>query len=89
MRKHTQTDTEKLKEAELVSRARQQDAEAFAELYASVYRDLYRFALYTLGNPEDAEDVVSDTVTDAYAAIHKLRSVEAFRPWIFIILTNK
>lgn len=89
MRKHTQTDTEKLKEAELVTRARQQDAEAFAELYASVYRDLYRFALYTLGNPEDAEDVVSDTVTDAYAAIHKLRSVGAFRPWIFRILTNK
>lgn len=73
----------------LAARARQKDTDAFAALYQSVYKDLFRFALYTLGNPEDAEDVVSDTVTDAFATIHKLRSVAAFRPWIFRILTNK
>lgn len=73
----------------LVRRACQQDTEAFSELYLTVYKDLYRFAFYTLGNPEDAEDVVSDTVTDAFASIHKLRRAGAFRPWIFKILTNK
>ena len=54
-----------------------------------VYQDLYRFALYTLKNTHDAEDMVSDTVTDAFASIHKLRSAEAFRGWIFKILSNK
>lgn len=73
----------------LVQRACHQDTEAFAELYRTVYKDLYRFALYTLGNPEDAEDVVSDTVADAFSSIHKLRKTAAFRPWIFKILTNK
>ena len=76
-------------EESLVHRACQKDAEAFAELYRTIYKDLYRFALYTLGNPQDAEDVVSDTVTDAFATIHKLRTATAFRPWMFKILTNK
>lgn len=76
-------------EEALVQQACQNDANAFAQLYSNVYKDLYRFALYTLGSPEDAEDVVSDTVTDAFATIHKLRSPSAFRPWIFKILTNK
>ena len=59
------------------------------ENYRQVYRDLYRFALYTLGNPQDAEDVVSDAVVDAYQSYGKLRNQEAFRAWIFKILTAK
>lgn len=89
MRKRTRSEEEIHMELQLTKRAKQSDADAFAELYSCVYQDLYRFALYTLGNPEDAEDVVSDTVADAYASIHKLRSPDSFRPWIFQILTNK
>lgn len=61
----------------------------FEESYRQVYKDLYRFALYTLGNPQDAEDVVSDAVVDAYQGYGRLRSQEAFRSWIFKILTVK
>lgn len=63
--------------------------EVFAQQYGEVYQDLYRFALYSLQNRQDAEDVVSETVADAYAGFHKLRSMEAFRAWIFKILSNK
>ena len=42
-----------------------------------------------LGNPADAEDVVSDAVTDAWMTIGKLRSEEAFDGWVFRILSNK
>ena len=51
---------------EIVKQAKASDAAAFAELYESVYKDLYRFAYYTLKHPQDAEDVVSETVIDAY-----------------------
>lgn len=74
---------------ELVKRAKAKDATAFAGLYELLYKDLYRFALYTLKNKEDAEDIVSETVMDAYASIQKLRQEEAFKAWIFRILTNK
>ena len=73
----------------LVEQAKKKDKEAFAKLYELVYQDMYRFALYTLKNPQDAEDVVSDTVIDAYESIKKLRNAEAFKGWIFRILSNK
>ncbi|MBP9999940.1 MAG: sigma-70 family RNA polymerase sigma factor [Clostridiales bacterium] len=63
--------------------------EVFVRYYESVYKDLYRYALYMLENPEDAEDVTGETVMDAYASIDKLRDPNAFRSWIFTILSNK
>jgi RNA polymerase sigma-70 factor (ECF subfamily) len=74
---------------DLVCRAKRGDTDAFAELYSYLYGDLYRFAIYTLKNTADAEDAVSETVTDAYVSIGKLRDEQAFRGWIFRILTNK
>lgn len=73
----------------LVNQAKAGDLAAFAELYRSVYQRLYRMALYTLKNSHDAEDAVSDTVTDAWAQIGSLRCEEAFSSWIFRILSNK
>lgn len=72
-----------------VKKAKCGDAAAFAGLYQQVYGDLYRFALYTLKNKMDAEDAVSETVTDAFASIKKLRNAESFKGWIFRILYYK
>lgn len=65
------------------------NSQSFIALYQSVYQDMYRFALYTLGHPQDAEDAVSDAVMDGYRSFHKLKSKDSFRPWIFKILTAK
>lgn len=67
----------------------EKNVEFFINQYELVYKDLYRFALYTLKNPHDAEDIVSETVTDAYASYFKLRNPDSFRAWIFRILSNK
>ncbi|MCI8488885.1 MAG: RNA polymerase sigma factor [Lachnospiraceae bacterium] len=72
-----------------IKKAKLGDAAAFAELYRDIYADLYRFALYTLKNPTDAEDAVSETVTDAFTSIRKLRQEESFSSWIFKILSVK
>ena len=74
---------------ERVRLAKRGDTEAFASLYREIYGDLYRFAIYILKNPTDAQDAVSDTVADAFAAIRRLRAEEAFKGWIFRILYNK
>lgn len=74
---------------ELVQQAKQGDTDAFAQLYQEVYEDLYRFAIYILKNSVDAQDAVSETVADAFASIRKLRCEEAFRSWIFRILSYK
>lgn len=72
-----------------VKKAKRGDAAAFAGLYQQIYADLYRFAFYTLKNKNDAEDVVSETVMDAFVSIGKLHQAEKFKGWIFRILYNK
>ncbi len=71
----------------LIERSRAGDKAAFAQLYEQVQEDLYKFALYTLGNREDAEDAVADTFVDAYKGIAGLREPAAFKTWIFRILS--
>ena len=63
--------------------------ERFMELYEAVYKDLYRLAYYYMGNAQDAEDVVQDATLSAYEHFGRLRTEEAFRPWIFKILVNR
>ncbi len=72
-----------------VKLAMEGSTEAFARLYALVYKDLYHIALYSLRSSHDACDVVSDTVLDAFCSIGKLRDEKAFRGWIMRILSAK
>lgn len=74
---------------DLVAAAKKGDKEAFGQLYVAIYTDLYKFAYYTLKNEEDAQDAVSDAVMDAYAGISGLKSEEAFKAWMFRILSAK
>ena len=70
-----------------IERAKLGDRQAFATLYESVALDLYKLALYRLGNVEDAEDIVSETFIEAYKGLKNLREIESFKPWIFKILS--
>ena len=74
---------------DLTEKAKAGDARAFGQLYETVYTDLYHFALYRLGNPEEAEDAVQETVLEAFRGIEGLKKPEAFRSWIFTILTAR
>ncbi len=71
---------------ELVQKAKAGNVEAFSLLYQEVYRDLYRFALYTLKNIHDAEDVVSDTVADAWKGIRGSGEQNLLRRGFFAFL---
>ena len=64
------------------------DAHTFAQMYETVYIDLYRFALCLMKNKQDAEDAVSEAVLKAYENIRTLKDEQAFRSWIFTITAN-
>lgn len=76
-------------ELETVRLARQGDREAFARLYDDVAVDLYKVALYTLGNPHDAEDVVSETFIEAFKGIRNLRDENSYKRWMLTILSAR
>lgn len=69
--------------------AKNGDTASFCKLYELYYKDMYRFAYYTLGNEQDAEDVISETVLDAFNGIKNLKKPEKFKSWIFQILSVK
>lgn len=72
----------------LVNEAIAGSKEAFCALYGAYKDRLYRYALYRLGDPSDAEDAVSECVLAAWQGIGSLRSGKAFASWIFRILSN-
>jgi RNA polymerase sigma-70 factor (ECF subfamily) len=49
---------------------------------------LYRTALRLTGSGADAEDLVAESVSKAWAAIASLDDRDRFRPWVFRILHN-
>ncbi len=75
--------------ARCVKKARDGDADAFAELYSAVYKELYHIALVNLKNQHDASDAVSDAVLEAFSSIKNLRDENAFKAWMIRILTVK
>ena len=64
------------------------DQNAFCQLYDNCRQDMYRYAFYKLGHREEAEDAVQDAVLEAWRQLENLRSVGAFRGWIFKILAG-
>jgi RNA polymerase sigma-70 factor (ECF subfamily) len=56
---------------------------------ALVYLDqLYSAALRMTRNPADAEDLVQETFTKAFAAFHQYRPDTNLKAWLYRILTN-
>lgn len=74
---------------QLVAKAKAGDKDAFAQMYEHIYKDLYKYAYYMLNNPEDAKDIVADTVYDAYKGLRNLKDDDKFCNWIVTILANK
>lgn len=76
-------------EQRLVIKAKHGDVSAFSKLYSQIYKDLYRFALYMMKHPQDAEDAVSEAVVAAYENIEYLKKEESFKSWMFTIVSRE
>lgn len=64
------------------------DREWFEGRVIGLLDELLGAALRLAKNRHDAEDLVAEAVTKAWASRRFLRDAERFRPWIFRILTN-
>lgn len=73
----------------LVKSAKKGDRHSFAVLYSNIYKELYRYALFTLRSKQDAEDCVSEAVIDAFKSIKNLKDEDSFKVWFFKILSVK
>jgi RNA polymerase sigma-70 factor (ECF subfamily) len=58
---------------------------ALEQLYRVASRRLYGFALWVTGSPEDAADVVADTMVRVAEQRHRLRKVKDPRAWLLTV----
>ncbi|MBI2323777.1 MAG: sigma-70 family RNA polymerase sigma factor [Chloroflexi bacterium] len=74
---------------DVIERARAGDRAAFAELYDQHVDSVYRYLLYRLREPSDAEDLCSEVFTRAFANIHRYRwQGKSFLAWLYTIARN-
>jgi len=74
---------------DVIDRARSGDRAAFAELYDAHVDSVYRYLLYRVREPSDAEDLTSDVFTRAFANIHRYRwQGKSFLAWLYTIARN-
>ena len=81
-------DYENSPEPDLIRRAKRGDVKAFSQLYAGIYQDLYRFALYMTRHRQDAEDAVQETYVKAYQSAAQYRSQGKPMAWLLTITRN-
>jgi len=74
---------------DVIDRARNGDRAAFAELYDTYVDSVYRYLLYRVREPSDAEDLCSEVFTRAFANIHRYRwQGKSFLAWLYTIARN-
>ncbi len=73
----------------LLDRIGQADEAAFRELYRAFSRRLYAYVLRQLGDPAQAEEIVSDTLYEVWKAPAKFRGDAQFSTWLIGIARNK
>ena len=77
------------KDRYLVLRAQDGDIDAFEKLVERYQGRLFRTAYMIVRNRHDSEDIVQETLVQAWRSLHLLRDPDAFRGWLMRICTNK
>ncbi|HEX3591287.1 MAG TPA: sigma-70 family RNA polymerase sigma factor [Pseudonocardiaceae bacterium] len=75
--------------AELISRARAGDGEAFRALTEPHHRELHVHCYRTLGSLQDAEDALQETLLSAWRGLAGFDGRASLRTWLYRIATNR
>jgi RNA polymerase sigma-70 factor, ECF subfamily len=76
-------------EGSIVERIKSGERELFFDLVRPHLTILRRYLRSLACNSFDMEDVLQQTLLQAYISLHQLRSAQLFRPWLFRIAVNE
>src|SRR5262245_23879783 len=75
--------------ADLMSKARAGDGDAFRELTEPHHRELQVHCYRMLGSVQDAEDALQDTLLAAWQGLGGFAERSSLRTWLYKIATNR
>jgi RNA polymerase sigma factor (sigma-70 family) len=81
--------TRLLSDGRLARRAAEGDQSAFEAIYSRYHKDLYRFCLAMVGNPQDAQDALQNTMVKVLRALPGEKRKIHLRPWLYRIARNE
>lgn len=79
---------EKVTDEELVSLVKTKNYAAFEELMRRYEKGIYNLALRITRSPEEAEEILQDTLLSAFKNISHFREESSFKTWIYKVGTN-
>ena len=74
--------------AALVRDAAGGDRAAMERLLMRAQETAYRFSLLVCGHPEDAEDVMQESLLKTYQHVPQINDPESFRTWLYTTVRN-
>jgi len=78
-----------LSDDRLALRATKGDRRAFAAIFRRYHQSLYRFCLAIVGNPEDAQDALQNTMVKVLRALPGEERKIELKPWLYRIAHNE
>jgi RNA polymerase sigma factor (sigma-70 family) len=76
-------------ERRLARRAARGDRDAFTTIFRGFQQDLYRYCVAILGDSEDAQDALQNTMVKALGALPGERREIDLKPWLYRIAHNE
>lgn len=73
----------------LARRATRGDRRAFAAIYRRYHQEIYRFCLAIVGNSQDAQDALQNTMVKMLGALPGEKREITLRPWLYRIAHNE
>jgi RNA polymerase sigma-70 factor (ECF subfamily) len=73
----------------LLARARRGDAQAFEQLYRCFERPVYTLALRLTGQPQEAQDILQDTMLKLFDRLSEFRGDAPFWGWLRQVAVNE
>ena len=78
-----------LSDDRLARRATKGDRRAFAAIYSRYHQGLYRFCLAIVGNSQDAQDALQNTMVKVLGALPGEKRQIQLKPWLYRIAHNE